>query len=683
MKRFLVVFLELLLVASFNLFSIGRDSNPLPPQYKKWLDEEIVYIITPKEKAVFLQLKTDNDRDLFIEAFWKQRNPSPTKERNEFKDEHYKRIEYANRNFGEAAIPGWKTDRGRIYIILGRPNSVQTYEGASSLYPIIVWFYQEMGQHGLPDAFYVVFFKRYGAGDYKLYSPSIDGPQSLLANAAAGQTDYPSAYRELVSIDPNLAKISLSLVPSEPSFDSSPSLSSDKLLFDISSYPQKKVRDEYAEKMLLYKDKIEVEYSANYIDNNSLVKITRDDSGIFFVNYLISIPSLSLISKDNKYFTSLLVNGNVTEPGGNSVFQFERTIPLELGPERFAEVKSKGFAFQDMFPLVEGNYHFSLLLKNEASKEFTSLEKNIYVPNAAQLQISPLILAFKLDKSTVPDSNQPFKIGEDLLFPSIQSAFSTGDPLFLFFQIYGLPEEQKEKYFVGVSVFKEDKTFKSFTKKVAEYGTASFYLEKFSLSAFSPANYRIRVSLLDQEMKEMIFEEEYFYISYAAALPRPWLHSSIISSSLDPRYYNILGEQYIKKNDVDRAKPLLEKAYLKDPHSVQFALSYSQVLLRQKDFHSIIKILAPFQNEKNNEIIELLGRSHHALGELTEAVTYYKDYISRFGVNYTILTLLGDCYYREGNKEEAIKAWEKSLELNSNQDTIKKLVQTLKREKSK
>ncbi|MDH5744945.1 MAG: GWxTD domain-containing protein, partial [Candidatus Aminicenantes bacterium] len=147
----------------------------LPSKFRKWLEEEAVYIITPKEKDVFLQLETDSERDLFIEAFWKHRDPTPGTPKNEFKEEHYRRIEYANSRFGIGSPkPGWRTDRGRIYIILGEPMSRDVYSSQRELRDTEIWFYQDMTKYGLPLAFNVVFYRKGFSGDFELYSPNND-----------------------------------------------------------------------------------------------------------------------------------------------------------------------------------------------------------------------------------------------------------------------------------------------------------------------------------------------------------------------------------------------------------------------------------------------------------------------------------------------------------------------------
>ena len=98
----------------------------LSKPYKKWLDEDVVYIITDEERAAFKQLSNDEERDNFIEAFWQRRDPTPDTEENEYKEEHYQRIAYANEHFA-AGVPGWKTDRGRIYIVYGKPDEIDSH----------------------------------------------------------------------------------------------------------------------------------------------------------------------------------------------------------------------------------------------------------------------------------------------------------------------------------------------------------------------------------------------------------------------------------------------------------------------------------------------------------------------------------------------------------------------------
>ena len=162
----------------------------LPEQYRLWLEEEVVYIITSKEGDVFRKLETDKERDIFIEAFWKHRDPTPGTPRNEFKDEHYQRRKYANEYFSRGTPkPGWMTDMGRIYIILGPPRNSEDHDTISGVYPVRIWSYEGDPNYGFPTAFNIIFFKKHGVGEYVLYSPVDDGPESLIADWGTGLTD--------------------------------------------------------------------------------------------------------------------------------------------------------------------------------------------------------------------------------------------------------------------------------------------------------------------------------------------------------------------------------------------------------------------------------------------------------------------------------------------------------------
>jgi len=666
----------------------GKTSlKDFPKKYRLWLEEEVIYIITPKEKEVFLQLGSDRERDLFIEAFWKQRDPTPGTLENEFKNEHFRRIKYANKIFGWGAPkPGWKTERGRIYIILGEPDTLEKFEDIKLVVNTQVWFYQGRADYGLPNAFNVVFFQKDMVGEYELYSPVRDGPQSLIIGYFGDQANVREAYAKLYQLEPSVARVSLSLVPGESGTDYHPSLFSDVLLSNISLAPQKKVEDVWAEKLLRYKDIVEVEYTANYIDNDSLVKIIQDKSGIFFVHYSIEPKKLSLEFYQNKYYTNLEINGNIADLRGNTIFQFEKTVPFRFNQEELNKIEAKLFSFQDMFPLIEGDYKFHLLVKNTVSKEFTSVEKDISIPKFTSLRMSSLILGYKTSQLSSPqNTNRPFQIGNLQIYSSPRNNFLPQDTIYVFAQIYGLNEELKKNGALEFTFYNGEEKSLSRTKKVSEYEDANFFLEKFSLADLPTATYNIKVSLFDKDKNEVLFEKDYFHITPRVSLPRPWIRSITIPPSNHPIYSYILGDQLLNKKDIEKAKILLEKAYRKNPASLQFAFGFSKALFALKEYKKVTEILKPFLEiqEKNYGFLALLGKSSHALGEFEEAISYYKEYLSHYGTNLNILNSIGECYFQMGNEEEALKAWQKSLEIDPRQQKIKKIVDSLIKDKER
>ena len=686
MKRHII---SLFLAVIFLLPVLGntqkKSPKDLPENHRAWLEEEVVYIITPKEKDVFLQLQADREREMFIEAFWKQRDPYPNTPENGFKEEHSRRISYANHTFGrEAPGPGWRTARGKIYITLGEPNTIERFENYSEIYPTIIWFYNGMSEYGLPNAFNVVFFKRSGIGEYELYSPIKFGPQRLLIHFKGDPMDYMSAYRELIGIEPTVAGISLSLLPSEAQYRSSPSLASELLISQmIPTAPHKKVKDAYAEKLLKYKDFIEVDYSTNYIDSDAMVRVIQDKSGMFFVHYLIEPSKFSIERVGDQYYSNFEVNGKVSDLEGKTIYQYERRVPIKLNQNQLDNIRTKLFSFQDLFPLVEGNYKFDVLMRNTISKEFTSFEVSFYIPEASSLIMSDLTLANRIvEDSKYKGKNKPLLIGGTQLVPSPRNDFSKNETLYLFFQIFGLTEELSAQGTLEYLLFKEEEKIHSFSKKIADYPDKTYFLEEFPLTNYSPALYKIRVALHDDNNKEVLFSQSHFYISLQPTVPRPWVLSFPMPSSDDPLYANILGLQYQNKGKLQKALALLEEAFRKQPQSAKYGLDFARILFAEKEYQKVKEIALPFLKEwKKYEFLSVLGKSCQALGEYAEAIAYYKDYLTRFGTNIQILNSTGECYYRLGNVEEALIAWEKSLEISPNQEDLKKTVESIKRQK--
>jgi GWxTD domain-containing protein len=678
----IIVFLFLsLLVFPLEVSSGIQSEGELPPRFKNWLEEDVRYIISPLEKEVFLQLQSDRERDLFIEAFWKQRDPTSGTPENEFKDEHYRRINYANYNFGRSApLPGWKTDRGRIYIILGEPRGIDRYTGETEIFNTEVWFYQGLTQYGLPSGFNLVFYQKDGVGEYRLYSPSSDGPQALLTSYFGDQGDYVQAFKTLKKINPQLAKVSLSLIPGESAQYGRPSLASDMMISNIYTVPQKELKDNYAQKFLAYKDIVEVEYSTNYIDNDSSIKILQNPPGVYFVHYVVELTKFSLQQYEDKYVTQLKVNGNVSDSEGNTIFQYEGPISVELDENQLKSVAYKPFAIYDMFPLIAGSYKFSLIIKNEVSKEFTTVEQDIIIPEEnSALRMSSLVLGYKMNQVFPEAQNlKAFKFGSYQFLHQPKNIFRPQDTLFLAFQITGLSLDLRQKGELKYEVFKGDEPFFNFTQKVSQYEGGVNFKQEFALQEFPPDYYRLHVGLWDGE-QEILSEEENFGISSVSEFPRPWLHTKTFPPPDHPAYSFLLGKQLFSKGEVNKAQAKLEEAFRKKPDSLDFALNLAQVYSVQKKYQQVKQVLMAFSDmsEVPYQLYLLLGKSHQALGEFDLAIALFNKALSQYGINSNLLNSIGECYYRLEIWDEALAAWEKSLKINDDQPDVEEKVKIL------
>ncbi len=690
-------------LAIIFVFSITLTSKPnaeLPEKYTKWLNEDVVYIITPIEKEVFLNLEDDRGRDLFIEEFWRQRDPTPGTTRNEFKDEHYRRIEYANRVFGRGTpTKGWRTDRGRFYIMLGKPNHVERFL-TGDINPCEIWYYSGNPNLGQAPSYRLLFFQRYGSGDFELYSPAADGPKSLVPfNMRRPDIELPPGLAQklegigdvlderdvnayailLLNVGLDLAEASLSNIPGR----SGPEhiLPSVILLGEVDTYPHKKVDDDYAYEFLEHKAVVEVSYSVHHIGNQARVDVIQDSSDLFFVHYAIVPEVLSIDSFADKYFTNLKTSLHMTDRAGKTIYQGERNIPLELNKNELKVLEKSSFQLCDSFPLIPGDYTLNLLLENMVTKEFTSLERYVSVPEGDSLRMTSLILARKVDKDSIySQATRAFQVGNLQVYPSVTNTFLDKDTLYLFFQIHGLDQAWREEGVLAYTFYVGERVIQTKRRNVSEYHSRRDFLQEFSLQSLTPGKYMVEVSLLDQAGKKHMTE-----IAGLTITDQPfrgtWLVSQTNPPADDPYYSYILGNQYFNKGEMEKAHDALAQAYGVAPDSLEYALGYARILVSLKNYRQVREILLPFEQagQEDFSLFLYLGRASQELGELEAAIGFYQKALSHRGNIAEILNSIGECYLRLGNVKEALRAWEASLEINPKQERIKERIEKLKR----
>ena len=677
----------LILAAVFALSAASAQKAELPEPYRTWLEEEVVYIITPTERDVFLKLQSDRERDIFIEAFWKQRDPTPGSPQNEFKAEHARRIAHANRFLGrESPRPGWRTDRGRMYIILGEPQDIQRFEGRSGVYDSEVWFYQGKAELGLPAGFNLLFFKPRGHGEFKLYSPVGDGPQALLAGHFGDAADYRAAYEKLRDIEPSLAAVSLSLVPGEEGGGyGRPSMGSDILIQRIESAPARSVTSQYARKFLDYKDIVEVEYTANYLDSDSLIKVFRDPMGLYFVHYAVEPSRLSVNQHDDRYYTTLKVNGRVTTPDGRLVYQYDKTVSLEMTEEEMRGAVRAPFNFQDLFPLIAGDYNLSVLIKNEVSKEFTSMERVLRVPQGgADIQLTHPLLGYRTARLEPAQRRmRAFRIGPFQIYCQPNRIFTQKETLAVAFQLNNLSEELVREGEVRIEILKDGQPFRDIRRRPSDYEEFPDIVEDIPLADFPPDHYRVRVSFRHGEA-EVVAAAEDFDLTFAEALPRPWFSSRVLPAAGDPVYSEVLGAQLFNLGRFAESRIFLERAFAKRPDSPDTAVSLGRVYLALGEPSDILRVVAPFLGRAEAaryEIYLLAGEAHRRMGDFAAAVDVLDKAVSHYGVNALLLNAIGECYAGMGKRGEALAAFERSLQLSPDQPEVRKRVEELKRKR--
>jgi GWxTD domain-containing protein len=657
----------------------------LPENHRIWLEEDVAHIIGPTEREVFLKLESDRHRDQFIEAFWKQRDPTPGSAENEFRTEHERRLGHADRYFGrDAPRPGRRTDRGRIYIVLGEPREVQKFAGRSSTYDAEVWFYQGKTDLGLPAGFNLVFFRPGGQGEYRLYSPVGDGPQALLAGYLGGH-DHEKAYGKLREVEPGLAAVSLSLIPGEDGGAyGRPSMSSDLLIRRIESAPARTVEAKYARKFLEYKDIVEVEYTANYIDSESLVKVFRDASGSWFVHYAVEPRRLSVNQAGDKYYTTLKVNGRVTTADGRLVHQFDKTVALDLTEEQMREASRAPFDFQDLFPLVDGDFSLSVLIKNEVSKEFTSVEQAVHVPKpGTAVRMTPLLLGYRAVRAD-PDGRgrmKAFRLGPYQVYCQPGRVFAGRETLAVAFQLEHAAGELRTGAEVKIEFLKEGQTVRAIRRKPSDHEDPVNILEEVPLADLPPAHYTVRASIASAGA-ELASAAEEFDLTFAESVPRPWFSSRVLPDAADPVYSEIAGAQLYNLGRYRESLRFLDKAFRMKPESEDAAANVARVHLALSDAPAAVAALTPFLGGSASVKYETFLLGAAALGKTGDcgrAVEVIDRAIAQHGTSVALLNMAGGCYMELGKAREALAAFERSLELSPDQPAVRAKVEKLRK----
>ena len=219
----------------------------LDERYQRWY--KVTYHISAKEERdVFLSLTNNRDRDIFVRTFWQQRDPTPGTEDNEYQIEIENRFAYVQEYFSRSSSkPGWLTDMGKFYMILGKPNTIERFDSRPGLYPAVVWYYFGDKTLGLPTYFSVAFYRPNNTTEWKFYNPSVEGPAALLIkHMPVDELNYAAIYEKIKELAPELAMPAITMIPNEIAPGFRPSLRNNLIVSNIYESPKRKISVSYA-----------------------------------------------------------------------------------------------------------------------------------------------------------------------------------------------------------------------------------------------------------------------------------------------------------------------------------------------------------------------------------------------------------------------------------------------------
>ncbi|MBZ5516309.1 MAG: GWxTD domain-containing protein [Acidobacteriia bacterium] len=484
--------------------------------YKRWLSDEVPYIITDEERAAFKKLSTDDEREQFIEQFWERRNPNPGSPENEFKEEYYRRIAYTNEHYA-SGIPGWKTDRGRIYIMYGPADEIEShpsggsYErppeeggGETSTYPFETWRYRYID--GIGTNIILEFVDPTMTGEFHLTMDPGE-KDALLHVPNAGltmmeQMGMASKADRFVRNDGMTVGQSLTGTP-----ETMNEFTRLDLYAKIFKPPAVKFKD--------LKAVVTSRLSAQLVPfdvRTDFIRVT-EDSVLTPVTVQVANRDLQFDNKSGVMHAVLDIFGQVTTLSGRMASTFEDSLALDVPENDFQRYVDRKSVYQKALPLRPGQYKLSIVLKDDINGHMGSIELGMRVPrfDEERLASSSLILADLIQQlPTSQVGSGPFVIGGTKVRPSVNQQFTRDQNLGIYMQVYNLgidAQTHRPSADIQYEILKEGKALLTQTEPAAKIPNAAQQLtlqKMMPLKSLQPGKYTVQIKVTDNVKKQTL-----------------------------------------------------------------------------------------------------------------------------------------------------------------------------------
>lgn len=423
-----------------------RNVKPeLKKAYKDWLEKDVTYVITDEERKAFKKLATDDERERFIEEFWRRRDPDPDTDENEFKEEYYERIAYANEHFA-SGIPGWKSDRGRIWIMYGKPDEREThpsggayerpsYEGGgnTTTYPFEVWFYRYLA--GVGSGVEIEFVDPTGTGEYRI-ARSPDEKDAMLNIPGAGLT-----LSEQLGLSDKAQRVGGmgGIGNNNYTREQDSPFARLQLLADLSRPPQVKFND------------LASAVNTGVIEENPLnfevrVDFFRQSDERVITAITIQVENKDLVFQDSGGLQQARINifGRITSVAGRRAGVFEDPVITTATIEELSNAKDRKSAYQKAVALPPGTYKVDVIVRDVASGATGVRHIALPVPkyDPQKLSTSTLVLAAKLENMGDKPAVGQFVIGQAKVIPNVSGIYRRGEPVGVYMQVYNAGIDQ-------------------------------------------------------------------------------------------------------------------------------------------------------------------------------------------------------------------------------------------------
>jgi len=694
-KNFFVshlIFIGLLLSFIIPKIVCLQDEIQLKEKYRSWLEEEVVYIITDAERELFLSLKDDNSREDFIKDFWLARDPTPGTIENEYKNEHYSRIAQANKLFSSIGrASGWKSERGRIYIILGPPEQRKTWADPQYTVPMELWIYRGDFKQRLPAYFFLLFYQKIGVNDYRLYMPGFEPVQNLMrVHDPTEYTDYANIYSELKIMAPELPMAVQSYLPEESlgniiHRDMNFSFSSQLLLNKIETVPHRSVDLNYTGK---YRGGVvHTEYTFLTITYRPIYFVWLDKSGNYFLDFsfLMQPQHITIQNYKEKYYTSFKVSAILSSERGEKLTEYGDRGDLYFTEQQVEAIKNSPVVYLGRMVITAGKFNLFSQLSNLTSKNMgrTSQAINVLDSDNEPILIGmlPVLRYYLVEEKPLPPA--PFRTDLYALIPSWRGTFQSKGSGYIFFQM-AFPENWEvnieEKFFLKYELHQGNTLVKEWQKEPLPVhqltGSVLSIIEPIPLNEIGKGYYRLKVNLIGEDGVALLnglldFEVNNEKEEKPVVVTKtfPGLKSLEISRERARLYY--------LQNEDSRATEILQRIFETYPEDKGSALMLVFLRMKQKDYETAYTILNRFLIKEPNDLIllKMTGDCALEMKQYSDAVRFFERVRMQQPEELHSLNKLALAYFALGQKEKARELWKNSLELDKEQPEIQRLLQ--------
>ena len=681
--------------------------NELPDKYKRWLDE-VDYIISNYELKGFLQLKTDEHKGLFIERFWLARDPTPGTKRNEFKDEHYQRWEYANKFLGRGTyLPGWKTDRGRVYITLGKPATITQFTSSFETHRMELWHYTGNTQYNLPPSFYLIFYWKDGHPPFRLYRPLTDTPYRLLKPTPEVQPlDERTQFDHLSRLGYDVAHAAWSYLPSAGGYETygyrAAMIESEQLIGDIwkARNLEEESRKEYVDATLAGKAIVEMEIFFKTMTIGKLVRWFVSPTGNIFYDIAIEIKpeDLQFGKYDDQYFIKMGLSGTVKDDEEKVIDFFSYSLEdIYFDEAKFEQIRYRPIMLMFRRALVPGNFHLDLVLGNNVSKEIATTSAELVIPPLPDEKplIENLYLAKKItriSKGEKPSQKiKAFQFGDLVITPSVDNSYSSKEVLIAFYHIFfphALTPQQASNYLLCYEISQRGEVVSRVEESLAELVKRNALVvtlyQRLGLEGL-----RVGEASLDIFLKNMTAGEGVVEASARADFelfsqpePERWSYNQAIIPYDSPQYDYFRAKLYMNTGNYEAAERGLKAVLSKNPDHFLANLDYCTLLLLNQRYDELIEQASSLlvASPRQPNLLELIGQAYIYKNDYQEARRYYEALRLVRPKFPPVLNYLAYIYYNLNQREKAIQLLEESLKLDPSQKDIQERLKKIKSE---